>query len=195
MNTRRLAPFALLLATGACGGEAAPVEPPLAGARIGGPFQLTDQHAQPRTEANFAGQYRIMYFGYTFCPDVCPIDVANITAGLRAFEATDAARARKVVPIFVTVDPKRDTPPAMKAFASNFHPRLVALTGPEPVIDAVAKAHAIYIKRGDVQPGGGYLVDHSRATYLMDPDGKPLALLPADQGGPQVAAALDQWVK
>jgi protein SCO1 len=195
MNTRFFAPFALLLATAACGGGATPAEPPLVGARIGGPFALTDQQGRPRKATDFAGSYRILYFGYTYCPDVCPVDLANITAGLKAFEATDAARAARVVPIFITVDPKRDTVAAMKAFAANFHPRLVALTGPEPAIDAVAKAHAIYVRRGEPQPGGGYLVDHSRATYLMDPNGKPLALLPADQGGKQVAAALDQWVK
>ena len=193
MNTRFLAPLALLVATSACGGPAA--EPPLAGARIGGPFQLTDQNGQLRKDADFAGKYRIMYFGYTYCPDVCPVDVANITAGLKAFEAKDSARGGGIVPVFVTVDPKRDTPAALKAFAGNFHPRLVALTGPQATIDAVAKAHAVFVKRGTVQPGGGYLVDHSRATYLMDPSGKPLALLPADEGGPQVAAVLDQWVK
>ena len=195
MNSRRLAPLAVLFAVAACSGAAAPVSPPLEGARIGGPFQLVDQNGKPRRDSDFAGKYRIMYFGYTFCPDVCPVDVANITKGLKDFAAKDAARAARIVPVFVSIDPQRDTPAALKAFAANFHPQLVALTGPVAAIDAVAKAYAVYVKRGATTPGGGYLVDHSRVTYLMGPDGKPIALLPSDAGGAQVAAALDQWVK
>jgi protein SCO1/2 len=191
---RRFAAYAALLSLAACGAGITPAEAPLAGARIGGPFTLTDQNGAQRSESDFAGRYRIVYFGYTFCPDVCPVDVANIASGLKAFEAKDPARGREIVPIFITADPARDTPAALKSFVANFHPRLIGLTGPVAAIDSAAKAHAVYIRRGEVQPGGGYLVDHSRAAYLMDPAGKPLALLPAEQGAAQVAAELDKWV-
>jgi protein SCO1 len=190
----RLAAAVFLATLSACNAGTAQPEPPLAGATIGGPFTLTDQTGAQRSERDFAGKYRIVYFGYTFCPDVCPVDVANIAAGLKAFEAKDPARGRQVVPIFITADPARDTPAALKAFVANFHPRLVGLTGSTAAIDAAAKAHAVYIKRGAPQPGGGYLVDHSRAAYLMDPEGKPLALLPADKGAAEVAAELAKWV-
>ena len=179
----------------ACSGPAAPsAAPPLEGARIGGPFTLIDQNGARVTERNFAGKYRIMYFGYTFCPDVCPVDVQNIGAGLRAFEAEDAVAAAKVVPIFVSIDPDRDTSAVLKQFVASFHPRMVGLTGSPEEIAKVAKDYAIYYAKGATSPGGGYLMDHARIAYLMDPNGKPLALLPYD-GTPQAfAAELKRWV-
>ena len=117
------------LALSACTASAPPAKPPLEGARIGGPFALTDQNGQAVTERSFAGKYRIMYFGYTFCPDVCPTDVQAIGAAVKKLEASDPALAAKIVPVFVTVDPARDTPAVLKQFVSAFHPRLVGLTG------------------------------------------------------------------
>jgi protein SCO1/2 len=119
----------------------------------------------------------------------------NLGAGLRAFEKADPARGAKVVPIFITVDPARDTPAVIKPFVAAFHARLVGLTGSDEQIKAVAKAYGIYASRGTDQPGGGYLVDHSDQAYLMDPAGKPIALL-TSHGPPQkVADELAQWVK
>lgn len=186
----------LLLATlpVACG-PATPERAPLDGVKIGGPFSLIDQDGKPRTDRDFAGRYRIMYFGYTFCPDVCPTDVQTIGAGLRAFEAQDAARAAKVVPIFVTVDPKRDTPAVLKTFVSAFHQRMVGLTGTPQAIAAVAKAYGIYAEAEKPNAEGGYLVAHSRFAYLMDPAGKPVALLPQDKTPKDFAAELDRWVR
>lgn len=183
MNMRRfLAPATLVLA--ACSAQPA-AQPPLAGARIGGPFSLTDQNGRTVTDRDFAGKYRIMYFGYTFCPDVCPVDVQNISAALKLVEERDADLAQRIVPVFVTVDPARDTPAVLKQFAGNFHPRLVALTGTPEAIAATTKAFGIYSARG-AGTADGYLVDHSRQIYLMDKDGKPLALLP--EGPPQAMA-------
>ena len=178
----------------ACGSPGAHERPPLDGVKIGGPFSLTDQDGKPRTDRDFAGRYRIVYFGYTFCPDVCPTDVQTIGAGLRAFEAQDPARGAKVVPIFVTVDPKRDTPAVLKAFVSAFHPRMVGLTGTPDAIAAAAKAYGIYVEAEKPNAEGGYLVAHSRFAYLMDPAGKPVALLPQDKTPKDVAAELDRWV-
>jgi protein SCO1/2 len=190
-----LAPIALMLAGCGGGGSTTPAEPPLAGARIGGPFTLVDQDGKTRRDTDFAGRWRIMYFGYTFCPDVGPVDVQQLGAGLKAFEAKDKAAADKVVPIFVTVDPERDTPAVVKQFVANFHPRMVGLTGDPAAIAALAKAYGVYFAKGKPAPGGGYLMDHSRQAYLMDPSGKPIALLPTEQGADAIAAELAKWVK
>ena len=194
MNSRLFLAAAICLA--GCGPQAATEQtPPLAGARIGGPFSLTDGNGRQVTDRSFAGKYRIVYFGYTFCPDVCPVDVAAIGAGLKAFERRDGAKADAVVPIFVTVDPERDTPAVVGEFVANFHPRMVGLTGSTAAIDAVAKAYGVYHAKQKPGPGGGYLVDHTRQAYLMDRDGKPLALLPTEGGADKVADVLQRWVR
>jgi len=192
---RALAALLVAALPAACSGPAAPARAPLEGARIGGPFALTDQDGRPARDTDFAGKYRIVYFGYTFCPDVCPVDARNIGAGLAALDRSDPAIAARIVPIFITIDPERDTPAVLKSFVANFHPRMIGLTGSVAAIDAVAKAYAIYHKKGEVSPGGGYLVDHSRVAYLMDPQGKPLALLPQDKSPEAVATELRRWVK
>ncbi|MEI5688027.1 SCO family protein [Sphingomonas kyungheensis] len=193
MNILRLAPLAAV-ALVACQ-PAPPETPPLAGAKIGGPFTLTDQDGRTVSDRAFAGRYRIMYFGYTFCPDVCPTDAATIGAALSDLDRSDPDLAKRIVPIFVTVDPARDTPKVLKAFTAAFHPRMIGLTGTPAQIAAVSKAFGVYAGKGATQPGGGYLVNHSRTTYLMDPDDKPLALLPTEQGPRAVAAEIKRWAK
>ncbi|MEG3163721.1 SCO family protein [Sphingomonas sp. PB2P19] len=195
MNILRHVLFGALALAACSPAPVAPARPPLEGARIGGPFTLTDQTGRTVTQRDFAGKYRIMYFGYTFCPDVCPTDVQAIGAALKSLEASDPAIAAEIVPIFVTVDPVRDTPAVLKSFVSAFHPRMVGLTGTSQQIDAVKKAYAIFAEKGAASPGGGYLVNHSRQAYLMDPDGKPIALLPQDQGPQAVADELRRWVR
>jgi protein SCO1 len=188
------AAFAALLMTAGCSGPSAP--PPLAGARIGGAFTLTDQDGRPFDSRSLAGRYAIFYFGYTFCPDVCPTDMQVIGKALRALEKDDPAKAAKVQPVFVTVDPARDTPAVVKQFVAAFHPRFIGLTGTEPQIDRVAKLYAAAYTRHPPEPGTtGYLVDHMRAAYLFGPDQKPIALLSADTDAPTVAAELERWVR
>ena len=193
MNMR----FILLgaLALTACNTSKPPARPPLEGARIGGAFTLTDQNGQTVTERSFAGKYRVMYFGYTFCPDVCPTDVQTIGAALKQLESSDPALAGRIVPVFVTVDPARDTPAVLKQFVSAFHPRMVGLTGSDAQIAKIKTEYAVYSSKGDASPGGGYLVNHSRQTYLMGPDGKPIALLPQEQGPKAVADEIKRWVR
>lgn len=203
MNERFRAPLrataAILLSLSilpaACSAPAPPQRAPLEGARIGAPFALTDQDGHGRTDRDFAGRYRIVYFGYTFCPDVCPVDVQTIAAGLRAFETQDARRGARVVPIFVTVDPKRDTPAVLKAYVAAFHPRMVGLTGDPAAIVRLAQAYGVTAQVQEPNAEGGYLVAHGRFAFLMDPDGKPLALLPQDKTPADVAAELDRWVR
>jgi protein SCO1 len=193
MNILRPLALAAALGLSACG--AAPAAPPLAGAKIGGPVQLVDGNGRAFTDRTLAGKWRIMYFGYTFCPDVCPTDVAAIGAGLKKVEAKDPSTGAKVVPVFVTVDPERDTPAVVKQFAAAFHPRMIGVTGTPQQVAAAAKAYAVWYQRGETSPGGGYLMDHGRQTYLMDPAGKPVALVPADQGADAVAATLERYVR
>lgn len=194
MNSRA-AYLAVALALSACGGQPPAAKPPLAGARIGGPFALTDQNGKPFTDRDLAGKYRIVYFGYTFCPDVCPIDVQAIGGGLRRFEGEAPALGAKIVPVFVSVDPARDTPAVLKQFVSAFHPRMIGATGSTAAIDAMTKSYGVFYSLEKPGPGGGYLVEHSRQAYLMDPDGAPIALLPADRGPDKVADELARWVK
>ena len=196
-----IAPLALTLSVlpllSACGQP--PETPPLAGAQIGGDFALTDRHGRTVQWRDFAGKWRIVYFGYTFCPDACPMDVGILMKGYRQFAKDNAALARAIQPIFITVDPGRDTPARVGEFADAFGAPLIGLTGSQADVDQAARAFAVYHSRGKDLPGGGYLVDHSRAAYLMDPDGKPIAILPTDlgvqQGPPAVATELAKWIK
>jgi protein SCO1/2 len=172
-----------------------PGDPPLKGARIGGAFSLLDQDGRTVTDRDFLGRYRIAYFGFSHCPDACPTDLAVIGQALTRFEKQDAKRAAKVVPTFVSVDPERDSPAVLKEYVASFHPRLVGLSGtPKQVADA-ARVHAVYYSKDEVQPGGGYNVNHPRYVILFGPDGKPIAFLPADQGAEAVASELDRWVR
>jgi len=183
----------LALAIAACG--QAPPQPPLQGATMGGHFTLTDQNGRRVSDSAFAGTYRLVYFGFTFCPDVCPTDMATIGSGLRRFEASDPARAARVQPIFISVDPARDTPAVLRRFVASFHPRFIGLTGSEAEIAAVARAFGIFHERAAPEPGGGYNVNHSRMAVLYGPEGEPIAVVPHDQGPAGVAAELERWVR
>jgi protein SCO1/2 len=185
----------LSLLLGACG-QAAPVEdPPLKGARLGGSFSLTDQNGRRVTDQSWPGKYKLVYFGYTFCPDVCPVDMRVLGAGLRRFEQSDPARGAKVQPIFVSVDPQRDTPPVLREFVANFHPRLVGLTGTPDELARMARAYGVYYQRREGATPGSYLMDHSRNAVLYGPDGAPIAIIPYDQGPEGAASELARWVR
>ncbi|MDE0945538.1 MAG: SCO family protein [Sphingobium sp.] len=180
------------------------VQGELVGARIGAPFTLTDQDGKPARWEDYKGQYRLVYFGYTYCPDVCPVDLQRIMQAFAQFEKAAPERAAQVQPILISVDPQRDTPAVLKTYVAAFHPRLVGLTGTPEQIAKVAKDFVvIYNKEGE--PGmSDYLVGHSRTPYLFDPDGKPVALVPVDdpstpkvdEGAPgTVLAFLEKWIK
>lgn len=170
------------------------IEPPLAGATIGGDAELVDETGAARNLNDFPGQYRMVYFGYAYCPDVCPFDVQRMAKGYEDFKAEAPDLAAKVVPIFVTVDPERDTPEVVAEFTDAFSDDLIGFTGSPEQIEAAAKAYAVYYtKLQEVQPGA-YLMDHSRTAFLMGPDGEPIALLPVDEGSEGVTEVLRQWV-
>ncbi|MCI4590888.1 SCO family protein [Sphingobium sp. BYY-5] len=180
----------------------------LAGARIGAPFTLTNQDGKPTHWDDFRGQYRLVYFGYTYCPDVCPVDLQRIMQAFARFEKEKPALAAKVQPMLISVDPERDTPAVLKNYVAAFHPRLIGLTGTKEQIARVAKDFVVIYnpEKGPEKTGGAsdYLVSHSRTPYLFDPDGKPMALVPVDdpgtpdvdEGAPdKVLAFLEKWIQ
>jgi protein SCO1/2 len=186
---------AAALAIAGCNSGAPAAEPPLAGAAIGGDFALTASDGRTVKWDDFAGKYRVVYFGYAFCPDICPTDMQRVAQGLKVLAANDPEKAASIQPIFITIDPERDTPKVVGEFAAAFSPDIIGLTGTPEQIAAAAKTFKVFYAKGDPVEGGGYLVDHSNIVYLFGPEGEPLATLPVDQGGDAVAAELDKWVK
>lgn len=186
----------LALAIAACqqGGTSQTEAPPLAGAQIGGPFTLVDSQGRTVRWSDFDGKYRIVYFGYTFCPDACPTDVGVMMRGFADFARKQPDLARQVQPIFISIDPARDTPKPVGEFAAAFPPNLLGLTGDAKAVDQAAKAFRAYYAKGKETPGG-YLMDHSRIAYLMGRNGEPIAMLPVDKGPEAVSAELATWVR
>jgi protein SCO1/2 len=185
---------AAALALAGCSAAVPAAEPPLAGADIGGDFALTASDGRTVRWGDFAGKYRVVYFGYAFCPDICPTDMQRVAQGLKVLKASDPAKAAKIQPLFITIDPERDTQKVVGEFAAAFSPDIIGLTGTPEQIAAAAKAFRVFYAKGEAVAGGGYLVDHSNIVYLFGPDGEPLATLPVDQGADAVAAELDRWV-
>ena len=191
--------IAALCTLPACSSKTPLDQAPLAGARIGGDFTLVDKTGTPRTWVEFKGKWRVVYFGFTSCPDACPLDLGILMKGFASFAKADPQLAANVQPIFISIDPARDTPARVGEFAAAFSPRLLGLTGSPEAVAAVTKSFAVYAARGEDMPGGGYNMNHSRIAYLFDPDGKPIAVLPVDKGmkdGPDaVAAELAKWLR
>lgn len=157
---------------------------------VGGPFQLVDQDGRTVTDRTFSGRPLLMYFGYTSCPDICPVDVAKIVQVTRTVrEKTGIA----VTPIFVTIDPARDTPARMKAYVRAFGPEVVGLTGSDAQIRRVTDAYHVYFNK--VPASGGYLMDHSTVLYLLGSDGALLdhygRKVPEQDVAARVAATLE----
>ena len=157
---------------------AAPVSP---ASGFGGPFSLVDQYGMRRTDMDFRGNYMLIFFGYTYCPDVCPTALAVEAEALGKI----GARASRIVPIFITVDPKRDTPDKLKSYLTAFDPQppsprlnFVGLTGSDAEIAKTAGAYRVYYQAhldGRTESGADYSVDHSSDVYLMSPEGKFVA--------------------
>ena len=159
-------------------------------ALIGGPFTLTDQDGRKVTEKDFLGKYMLVFFGYTYCPDVCPTELQVISAALDSL----GPKADAIQPVFITVDPQRDTPEVMKQYVGNFHPRLMGLTGTPDEIASVAKAYRVFFSRVENSAPDTYLMDHSTITYLMDPQGKFLKHFSYSTDSAALAKALEEAV-
>ena len=198
---RRIVFIALALALGAVvGGTAAwlanaPSEPPpgdTTAVEIGGPFTLTDQHGETVTDQTFAGRFMLIYFGYTFCPDFCPMSLQTMT---QAIDGLSEDVAERVVPIFITVDPERDTVAQLAEYAPLFHPELVALTGSPEAIADVAGAYRVYYRRAeDSGTTADYLMDHSVFVYLIGPDGTYRAHFTHDVDPETMGAKIEEAV-
>lgn len=156
-----------------------------ADAAIGGPFALTDQDGHRVTDKDFAGRFMLIYFGYTFCPDVCPTELNAMALALDRL----GTRVR-VVPVFITVDPARDTPETLKTYLAAFGSDFVGLTGSAEDIASVAKAYRVYYKKAEGESEDAYLMDHTSLLYLMGPDGKLAALFRTGASPDDIAAGI-----
>ncbi len=138
-------------------------------ALVGGPFTLTDQNGKRVTEQDFRGKFMLIYFGFTYCPDVCPTALQVMAAALDKL----GPKGERITPVLISVDPERDTPTQLAQYVKSFHPRLVGLTGSPQEVEAVAKAYRVYFKKvADPKSTAGYTMDHSSIVYVMGPDGQ-----------------------
>jgi len=154
---------------------------------IGGPFALIAPDGTTVTEQTFRGKWLLVYFGYTFCPNTCPMTLNEIATALEKL-GTDAT---KMQPLFITVDPQRDTREVLEQYTRSFDPRIVGLTGSPQQIDAVTQEYGAYAARDKTGPGPeDYVIDHSTYLYVMDPGGKFDRAFDADTSGDRIADAL-----
>ncbi len=160
------------------------------GPQVGGPFTLTDHTGRKVSEADFAGRFMLIYFGFTYCPDICPTEMQTFAEVMDRL----GPLADRVQPLLITVDPARDTPEHLAGYVMLFHPRLVGLTGTEAQIAQVARAYRVYYAKTEVKGPDTYLMDHSAAVYLMGPDGRFVSIfgrgVPAERIADQIRARI-----
>lgn len=153
--------------------------------RVGGPYALTDGAGRSITQAAFKGHYTLIYFGYTHCVDVCPLTLATVSAALEEL----GRRGRGVIPVFISVDPARDTSQVVQDYVQRFSPRIVGLRGEEAQLEPVMRAFHVSARLRS-GTGEGYLVDHSSLLYLMDGQNRLVGMIPVDSSAHQIAAEL-----
>ena len=163
-------------------------------APIGGPFTLVDDEGRTVRDSDFRGRYMLVFFGYASCPDVCPLTLLNVSRGLEMFARDDPLRARLVEPVFITVDPERDTPEVLKAFRQNFNPRIRMLTGSPQAIARTAAQYGVEFRKVEDPGVEGYLMEHTAFIFLMDRAGRYLTHLPSDAQPGLIRLALDNRV-
>jgi protein SCO1/2 len=152
-------------------------------ALIGGPFELVDQTGNKVTDQTYKGKLMLIYFGFTYCPDACPTALGVMSAAIEKLGTV----GDRVVPILITVDPERDTPAVLKDYVSNFHPRMVGLTGTAEQIAQAAKAYRVFYQKAPGATPGEYLMDHTTLVYLMDENGKYITHFGPDATPDQMA--------
>lgn len=193
-NARRRDRRGLAVATGCiiglllCAGLARALLAPAASPSVGGAFSLADSGGATRSDTSFRGRYMLIFFGYTGCLDVCP---RTLTEMSEALDTLDPA-ARRIQPIFITVDPAHDTPARLARYVTGFSPHLVGLTGTEGQLDSVERLFHVVVEPG---PGGRHDLDHSAVLYLLGPDGRFVAPIPADADRTAMQAALRRYVR
>ncbi len=162
---------------------AATAAPPLTS--FGGTFSLVNQDGETVTDATFRGKYMLVFFGYTYCPDLCPTALQNITETLDEL----GPDADKLQVLFITVDPERDTPAKLKDYVSSFHPQITGLTGTPQQIASVAKAYGVKYEKVKMPDFEDYIMDHTTLMFVLGPDGKPLTSIDMEQVDPASIAA------
>lgn len=153
---------------------------------VGGPFELIDHTGARRTDADYHGKLALIYFGYTYCPDVCPTDLQAMTSALDLL----GHAARVVQPLFITIDPERDTPKHLASYVALFHPRLVGLTGEANAIRRAARAYKVHYAKVVLPDSSDYAIDHSAFIYLVDAQGQYLGFFPPGTSPERIAAII-----
>jgi len=161
-----------------------------AGIDIGGPFELTAHTGETVTLDSLSGRFALLYFGYTNCPDFCPTDLQKIAVVLNDL----GDRASRVQPVFITIDPARDTPDRLAEYVPLFDDRILGLSGTAAQVDRAAKAFKVYYRKAETEAASDYLMDHSLYVYLLGPDGKLLALFDNKATAEDITAALNHYI-
>jgi cytochrome oxidase Cu insertion factor (SCO1/SenC/PrrC family) len=156
---------------------------------VGGPFMLTDHTGKPRSDTEFRGKLMIVYFGYTYCPDVCPTDLMAITQALDAL----GSAAGEVQPIFITFDPERDTK-VLAAYVAAFHRSFIGLTGSPDEIRKVANSYKAFYAKVPAERGGDYSIDHTGIIYLMGRNGEYLGFMPPQTNPDRLTEVLRKYL-
>ena len=155
---------------------------------IGGPWTLTRADGQTATDRTFRGRFLLVFFGYASCPDICPMTLSRVADALRLL----GPRAARLQPLFITIDPRRDTPASIGRYAARFSPRMIGLTGTPAQIGHLATEYRVRVV---VHPSAsGASIDHSAVLYLVGPDGAYLAPIPAEASGTTIAADLANYL-
>lgn len=160
-------------------------------AMVGGPFELVDQRGKRFTDADLHGEFALLYFGFTYCPDICPDELEKVA---EAVDAAEKGCGVRIQPVFITVDPQRDNVQQVREYVKEFHPRLIGLTGTPEQVKAAAKSYRVYYNKTNDSPDD-YLVDHSIISYLVDPTGKFVTFYGKNFTAEEMAASLQGHVK
>lgn len=167
------------------------LQPVVSGA-FGGDYTLVDQDGHTVTNAAFEGQYQLIYFGFTYCPAICPTELSKMA---EALDTLPPETVHKIQPLFITVDPERDTAEVMKGYVSHFHPKLIGLTGSVEQIEHVKKLYKVYAAKVDDPSLSDYTMDHSSYIYFLSPDGTLLSLFKIDDPASYVSETIQRWMK
>ncbi len=170
--------------------EKTTTEKTVAGVSVGGPFTLTDQNGKPFTDADLRGHYTLIYFGFTFCPAICPTELQKITVALNQA----GAQGDTVLPVFITIDPERDTRDIIAHYVAQFHKNMVGLTGTQAQINAVLKAYHIYAKKVKDEGMTDYTMDHSSYIYFIDPKGNLVDIYGVDSTPSEIAKSITETI-
>lgn len=168
-------------------------------AAIGGPFALIDSKGKPFTHEDLKGRFSLLYFGFTHCPDICPEELEKLASALDIVDGSNKMGKNGIVPVFISVDPERDGPAQVGAYVSEFHPRMIGLTGTVESVKSAARAYRVYYTKasvgGDSTSDDDYLIDHSIITYLLDPEGNFVTFYGRNYTAEEIAANISKHLE